>query len=87
MKATMSSAEVGGFSPKLVWFQCGALMLPHTQTHTHTPRYRKACTYVIEVSGENRTGFPSETEIKNENGLGLGNRAGQGNPHVAGLMV
>ena len=42
------------------------LMLPHTHRHTHTHQKgtKGLITYVIEVSGENRTGFPSETEVK-----------------------
>ena len=64
----MSSAEVDGFSPKAGLVLILVLMLPHTHRHIHTHTHQKGTerliTYVIEVSGENRTGFPSETEIK-----------------------
>ena len=63
----MSSAEVDGFSPKAGLVLMLVLMLPHTHntyTHTHQKGTKRLITYMIEVSGENRTGFPSETEIK-----------------------
>ena len=62
----MSSAEVEGFSPRAGLVLILVLMLPHTHRHTHTHQKgtKGLITYVIEVSGENRTGFPSETEVK-----------------------
>ena len=49
------------------WFgsDIGTDAVTYTQTHTHTPKgCKRLTTYMIEVSGENRTGFSSETEIK-----------------------
>lgn len=58
----MSPAEVDGFGSDI-----GTDAATYTQTHTHTPKgYKRLITYMIEVSGENRTGFSSETEIKNK---------------------
>lgn len=50
------------------WFgsDIGTDAATYTQTHTYTHQKgtKRLIIYMIEVSGENRTGFPSETEIK-----------------------
>ena len=59
----------GGWILTQSWFGSdvgtdAATYTQHIHTHTHQKGTKRLITYMIEVSGENRTGFPSETEIK-----------------------